>query len=160
MIGEWLERIIGDGILCDEYVRKYRRAYGKRDLMDIVLDANGMSFLQEMGRRGYVLGYDEIMGEFGCYLNGGYISHNADGYSGEAYCCHEGDIEVRATMTLVLGCRCRIRVGEYVRVMIYVDGGSEVDVDVGKGSVCRIYNWGGVIRYGECAGGRIRIRNR
>lgn len=159
MIGEWVERIIGDGMLCDEYVGKYRGAYGKRDIMDIVLDANGMSFLQEMGRRGYVLDYGDIMEEFGGYLNGGYISHNADGYSGEAYCCHGGDIEVRATMTLVLGCRCRVKVGEGVMAMIYVDCGSDIVVDVGRGSVCRVYNYGGIVRCGECMRGKIRIKN-
>ena len=82
-IRDWLLDLWKMGLLCDEYKNLVCNAASKRQIMDIVLDANGISFLQEMQSEGHALPYEYILEKFGPYLNGRYI-YDANGrYTGD-----------------------------------------------------------------------------
>jgi hypothetical protein len=66
---EWIEDIMQRGLLCKEYTEKVIHAKSKKQIMDIVLDVNGASYLLELSAKGFALPYETIRNEFGAYIN-------------------------------------------------------------------------------------------
>lgn len=134
-VRDFMESVIDDGLLCEEYEVKYHNAKSKRQVMDIVLDANGMSFLQEMGEKGHKISYDAVVDEYGKYINGNYVRDN-DGYTSEMYCKHEGYIEARCTATVLLGCTATVRFTEPIKYLLYCD---DCDIRIESQKDARVY---------------------
>ena len=125
---DWIQKdIIGNGLLCDEYTEKVRKAKSKKQLFDICADANGISFLAEMRSKGFPLNYETIWGDFGKYINGKYkptYSTPLGGqYSSSIYCQANDvkDIVVDTTACCFLACINEVWIQQFNVAKIVVD---------------------------------------
>ena len=146
---EWISLLCDNNLLCDAYKNKFERSHTKSSIMNLCLDANGISFLCEMSYKGYELPYDVIKREFGRYINGAYVSSHVNevshvSYTGSIYCCYKDDIHVNTTCVSLLGCECDVYVDEYDYVRIYIDKNSIIRVHCPKSATCQIVTYGGV----------------
>ena len=141
---EWIKNIIDNGKLCEEYKSKVGGAISKKQLMDVVLDANGAKYIPEMQSQGYTLPYETILKEFGNYINGRYVSQQ-NGYTSEMYCCYcdESFIEVRTTQTILLGCSTVLYIKENTIVQILADKNCDLIIHCPRTSKVRIDCWDG-----------------
>ena len=111
---EWINKVMASGHLCEEYTNKVHEARSKKALMDIVLDANGSSYLCEMDSQGITLPYEPILKEFGAYINARYVAEyegkNGGHYNSCIYCCYDEDVcFVETTCVTMLGCKTNVR---------------------------------------------------
>lgn len=125
---EWLNNIQREGLVCSDYMRKIQSAQSKKQLIDLLLDSNGVSFLPEMDDKGFPLPYECFTSDFKSYINGLYKSEhtstNGGTYDSRAYCCYTGnnyDIEIDTTITLMLGCTADVWFEANSFVKLYVD---------------------------------------
>lgn len=89
--------------LCKEYTDKCSAAKSKKQLMDIALDANGISYIANAVAKGY-LSAEYIYNAFNPFINGKYV-RDKDGYTSCLYCSHghEDDIaEIQANTTAMV----------------------------------------------------------
>lgn len=145
-VKDWIGDIIDNGLLCREYTERVKAAQSKADFMNIILDINGVTFLQEMDRKGHSLSKDIILDEFAPYINGRYIGRyvNEDNteYTSCIYCYHCYDVEPTTTLTTFIGCRLNVMIPENSYMMLFVDKDSELDVQCPKSSNVKIECWG------------------
>ncbi len=144
---EWINKVISSGHLCEEYTDKVNVARSKKALMDIVLDANGLIFLQEMDKEGIALPYDTILKEFGSYINARYIAEyegkNGGRYNSCIYCCYDEDeCLVETTGVTMLGCHTNVRLKDNAYVFIYADKNCNLTIHVQDSSRCKVEYWG------------------
>lgn len=132
---DWLNNsIISNGLLCDRYISKVRRAKSKKQLFEICCDANGISFLMEMRDKGFPLDYDTIVGEFGNYINGAYKpsyeGRNGYCYTSSIYCnlYRKEDVSIDCTVTAFLNCKLNVVIPDCAMAKLYVDHNSELDI--------------------------------
>lgn len=91
--------------LCEEYTDKWTAAKSKKQLLDVALDANGLSFVANAVAKGYLTaGY--ICSDFFPFINGKYIRHK-EGYTSALYCSCGNDndltaFEAKTTALLVI----------------------------------------------------------
>lgn len=148
-VQDWLNGLIDKGLVCDEYTKKVVDASSKAQLINVLLDANGISFLCEMDAKGYPLPYETILKEFPRFANGNYVAvyKNAkgNGYDSCFYCCYTDStlVEVNTTQTLLLGCTLDVRIKENDFVRLYVDKNCSVKVHCPKSSKCILTYWRG-----------------
>lgn len=161
---EWIQEIIGNGLLCGDYTTKVDDAKSKARLMDIVLDANGVSWLPEMDSKGMPLPYETILRDFKSYINGRYIGHFYNksgklGYTSTLYCCFdESDIEINTTLTTILGCTCDVWIGKNDFVKIYADKNCKLMIHCHETSRCIVEYWdGAIIEVDEQLGGNVEL---
>lgn len=161
---EWIQEIIGSGLLCGEYTSKVDDAKSKKRLMDIVLDANGVSWLCEMDAKGMPLPYETILREFKGYINARYIAEykneKGNGYSSALYCCFSdsSDINIETTLTTVLGCKADVWVGANDFVKIYADKNCQLMIHCPETSRCIVEYWKGAkVEVDEPLGGKVEL---
>lgn len=113
---------------CSEYMRAWDAAVDERALMDIVLTSQGMDFLCGSCAGGWGLSVGYIKERFGAYINSGYLYDGA-GYTSELLAGYEGEYVLRANITVVYGCHCKLTVpaGRFMCVMLC--GGSKVEIE-------------------------------
>ncbi len=149
---DWIERIIERGLLCDEYTEKVRLASSKKELFDIVCDANGVSFLPEMREHGLPLDYDIIKEEFKNFINGRckvtYKTSSGD-YTSSLFCGCRDEIVVDTTISCLCDCKCEVRTPPNSLTRLYIDQNSEVSVFLGENARCVIRNWGKFTEHGD-----------
>lgn len=90
--------------LCAEYTDKWTSAKSKKQLMDICLDANGISYVANAVAQGWGLSPEYICREFAPFNNGKFI-RDKDGYTSAMYCsCGKGGdlAEIYVTTTALL----------------------------------------------------------
>lgn len=161
---EWLNTCIKTGNLCDAYKDKALDAKSKLALMRLVLDSNGSSYLCEMQAKGYPLSYETINKLFRAYINGRYIAEynngKGNGYTSCIYCCFDqSDIEIKTTLTTILGCTCDVWIGENDFVKIYADKNCNLMIHCPKTSRCIVEYWDGakIINIDERFGGKVEL---
>lgn len=93
-----------EGGLCDRYSQLWQSAHSKRQLMDIALDANGVSFVAEAVADGSFLTEEYIAKEFEHFLNGQYVRKNGQGYTSALY-LGKNDITIQYALNLIIGCK-------------------------------------------------------
>lgn len=147
-IEDWFALLNEKGLLCENYNSKAMSAHSKKQLMDIVLDANGCSYLQEMSSKGYGLPYEFICSSFASYINGRYIAEykneKGNGYTSKMYCCFDDDtILVDTTLCSVLGYTGRIVVAKNNFAKIYLDKNCDVQIELKDGARCIVEYWKG-----------------
>lgn len=147
-IYEWIDELVSNNLLCKEYQKKFNDAQSKKQIMDIVLDANGVSFMQEMQSCGHAFPYNDILDQFGAYLNGRYVYHHGFGkyeYSSAMYCCYCGDnVVVSTTSVAVLGCcGTTFEIKDYDVAKLYVDSNSDITIKCNGHSKCYVDLWKG-----------------
>lgn len=146
---DWLNNIINAGLLCGNYQDKTLDAKSKLHLMDIVLDANGASYLCEMQANGFELPYETIHREFHNYINGKYKANfrneKGHGYSSCIYCEYDGDIDIDTTSTTLLGCRGRVILAPYSFVQLYLDKNCNIDIVCPETSRAKVDYWTGAV---------------
>ena len=153
----WISNIIESGNLCSGYTDKVLNAQSKLQIMRTVLDANGISWLQEMDAKGMPIQYRIILSEFKNYINGNYIAEfrndRGSGYSSAIYCCFsDGNrIDVTTTLLTMLGCGgglelhiaennfCHIYLDRNCDVKIFCPESARVIVDMWKGAKCSVH---------------------
>lgn len=144
---EWMKNIQSSGNLCTEYCDKANTAINKKQLVDLVCDANGANFLQEMQSKGFELPYSVIHKEFSPYINGKYISEHkndkGNGYTSCIYCGFVNDINVATTIVSLLNCTCDIRIKDNHVCRLYVDKNCKIRVSCPESSRCLIEYWEG-----------------
>lgn len=145
---EWLNSVIGAGLLCGNYRDKALNAQSKINLMNIVLDANGASYLCETQSKGFALPYETITKEFKSYINGRYIAEykndKGNGYTSTIYCCYcdSDDVHIKTTSTTFLGCKTTIHIKPYDFVQIYADSNCELKIICPESSRVKLDYWG------------------
>ena len=145
---DWLHEIMNAGLLCGSYIDKVNDAKSKKQLMDIALDANGSSYLQEMSSKGYGLPYEFICSSFAPYINGRYVAEyrneKGNGYTSTLYCCFSGEkINVDTTLCSVLGYTGRIVVTKNNFAKIYLDKNCDVQIQLQDGAKANVEYWKG-----------------
>lgn len=126
--------------LCDRYRAAWDGAEGKRDLVDLALDTNGVEFMARSVAEGWGLSKDYILGNFGDYVNEKYV-RDKGGYTSKMYVDYGGDIFQPATLNLLVGCNTSVLVPEGSVCKIYVCGRTYIRVNcAGK---CYVYVYGG-----------------
>jgi hypothetical protein len=145
---DWINEVIKSGNLCSHYTEKVQDAPSKRRLVDLCLDPNGVSYLQEMQAKGMGLAYETILTEFKSYINGRYIAEfkneKGNGYTSSIYCCYfdSDTINVNTTLVSLLGCKSKVNIAENDFVRICVDKNCELIVNCPQSSRCIIEYWG------------------
>lgn len=144
----WINTVIKTGNLCEDYKVKVDDANSKKQLLDIVLDANGVSYLCEMETKGYPLPYETIHRQFGSYINGRYKAEykneKGNGYTSSIYCCYaEEEMLVDTTLTTMLGCNTDVYIRENDFVRIYADKNCELHISCPPSSRCIVDYWDG-----------------
>lgn len=144
---EWMSNIQSSGNLCSSYCDKVNGALSKKNIVDVVLDSNGVSFLMEMQSKGFELPYDVILGEFGNYINGKYVAEfkneKGNGYKSCIYCCYEYDINVTTTLVSILGCNSDVYIRDNSVVRLYLDKNCKVRIHCPSSSLCMVEYWKG-----------------
>lgn len=130
--------------LCEEYRRKWDSCNNHRALINLALDANGVEFLSDALSFGWGLSDEELLSEFGEYINGRYVRYG-DGYTSELYVRAVKDIKLRSTLTVLAGSCCDVMSPDFFFGRIYVCSGSKVRLHGGgKLEVC-VYGDGDVL---------------
>jgi hypothetical protein len=147
-ITDWFALLNEKGLLCENYNSKAMSAHSKKQLMDIVLDANGSSYLQEISAKGYGLPYEFICSSFVSYINGRYVAEykneKGNGYNSMLFCCFSGEkINVNTTLCSVLGYTGRIVVTKNNFAKIYLDKNCDVQIELQDGARCIVEYWKG-----------------
>lgn len=147
---EWINKVIQSGNLCSGYSNKVSSSKSKLQIVRIVLDTNGVSYLPEMDGKGFPLPYDTILREFKNYINGNYIAQFSNdkghGYSSSIYCCYsEGnEIHVNSTLSTYLGCsNVTLKINENDFVHLYIDKNCDLSIDCPESSKCLVDYWEG-----------------
>lgn len=145
---EWLQEITDKKHLCDAYTAKLCASHSKKQLMDLVLDANGVNFLMEMQEKGLPLPYETICKDFGSYINGRYVAEyrneKGNGYTSVLYCCHDREtIFVDTTLCSVLGYVGRIVIAKNNFAKIYLDKNCDAQIELQDGARCIVEYWKG-----------------
>lgn len=146
---EWLCKVRDCGLLCETYADKVDEAKSKRQLMNVVLDSNGVSYLCEMDSKGLALPYEVILKSFSSYVNGRYVSEHkndkGNGYTSCIYCCYSDSdtIEINTTLTTLLGCSANVYIKDNDFVKIYADKNCDLRIFCPSSSRCIIEYWRG-----------------
>lgn len=144
----WINTVIKTGNLCEDYKVKVDDAKSKLQLMQVVLDANGSSFLQEMQAKGMPLSYETINKDFRSYINGRYKAEfkneKGNGYTSSIYCCYaEDELLIDTTLTTMLGCNTDVYIRPNDFVKIYADKNCELHISCPVSSRCIVDYWDG-----------------
>lgn len=141
--------------LCGVYKDKWDEAKSRHDLFKLSMDANGVEFMADGFAFGWGLTKEFVLREFGVCINGRSFCEY-DGYDSEMFVGFSGDITLRTTITLVVGCdNLDIHVRDFNVNKLYVCGGSNIRVicngvcllkSYGKNNIVEITENGGVIK--------------
>lgn len=149
MFTDWLNELEERGLLCEDYSSRIAKAKSKRQLVDLGLDANGISYLCEMQQKGCPLPYETILSEFKNFINGNYIfesepNDNGATYTCELYCCYSSDdhVDVRTTAITFLGCVARIILNPNSVSKIYLDTNCKVEIICPPSAKSQVYLYG------------------
>lgn len=149
---EWVNTAIESGCMCEGYSNMVSSAKSKLQMMRIVLDANGIGYLQEMQEKGHCLPYETILSEFKRYINGNYIAEfrneRGSGYTSTMYCCYsDGNrIDVVTTLATFLGCsNVELHIAENNFAHIYLDKNCDVSIHCPISARCIVDYWDGAI---------------
>lgn len=143
---EWIKKITLADELCASYYDKVKKSVSNKQLVDIVTDANGVSYLPSMEQKGMPLPYEVITSRFGSFINGRYTaehnSKNGHPYSSQIYCCYHGKIDMSVTLLTLLGCTCSVYVAENHICQIYLDKNCDVNIACPSSSKAIVHYWG------------------
>ena len=144
---EWINNLMSVGLLCGDYTDRVNSAFSKRQLADIGLDANGISYICRMAQKGYPIPYETLLKEFKSFINGNYIYESKPNdrgytYKTEMYVCYKGDINVRTTAIAILGSKVMLKVKDFSVTDIHVDKNSDIEIECPLSSRCRVYLYG------------------
>lgn len=111
--------------LCGEYKKKWDNCASKKELIDLVLDSNGVEFLADTITFCWGCSQGFLLKEFSDFINGKY-QRKKDGYTSELYVEPHDKIELRSTLTVIAGGRASVIVPPnfFGRVYVCGDGGS------------------------------------
>ena len=111
--------------LCGEYKKKWDNCASKKELIDLVLDSNGVEFLADVITFGWGCSQGFLLKEFSDFINGKY-QRKKDGYTSELCVEPHDKIELRSTLTVIAGGRASVIVPPnfFGRVYVCGDGGS------------------------------------
>lgn len=146
---DWISEVRGNGLLCASYSEKVDNAKSKKQLLDVVLDSNGVSFLCEMDSHGLALPYETILKSFSSYVNGRYVSEHkndkGNGYNSCIFCCYSDSdtIEINTTLTTLLGCSTDIYIKDNDFCKIYADKNCNLRIHCPITSRCIVEYWKG-----------------
>lgn len=162
---DWIEDEHLKGELCEEYYERLCDAKSKKQVMDIVMDINGLEYLCLSREKGNPLPYEVIEKEFRSYINGKYIPKfnfsKMTEYDSSVYLSLGKDCEVNVgtTLALFLNCSCDIYVKDYHVARIFLDGNCDVRLHCPKGASVIVEAFGDAkVEYEGYA--HIRIRRR
>lgn len=143
---DWIKKIVNANKLCASYYNKVNKSMSNKQLMDIVTDSNGMTYLCEMQAKGFPLPYEVITSRFSSFINGRYTAeHNSKNgrlYTSQIYCCYQGKIEMKDTLLTLLGCTCSVYVAENHICQIYLDKNCDVIIACPSSSKAIVHYWG------------------
>lgn len=149
MFTDWLNELEERELLCEDYSSRIAKAKSKKQLVDLGLDANGISYLCEMQQKGCALPYETILSEFKNFINGNYIfesepSNDGVTYTCELYCCYHSDdhVDVRTTAVTFLGCVVRLILTPNSVSKIYLDTNSSVEIVCPPSAKSKVYLYG------------------
>lgn len=143
---DWIDKISRRGLLCGDYADKVAKAGCNKDLFEIVTDANGMTFLMEMAKKGYPLSPEYIRERFAGYINGRCtVTHKTDKgreYTSALYCRNTKPVIAETTLLTFIACKCSVRVPSNHVCKIYIDRHSEIEIEVAEDAQAIVEYWG------------------
>lgn len=147
---EWIQHIITEGKLCDQYTEKVQSAISKKALADIALDYNGASFLCEMDVAGYPLPYEVLIKEFAPFINGKYYSEHKSKsgvtYTTALWCRYDNyEVEINTTVATLLDCQLDVIIPKNNYVTLFVDKNCKLRIYCMEGAICKVNYWSGAI---------------
>lgn len=93
--------------MCELYTMRWDRASSPEDIIRLAVDAQGCEWLYQSHKKGLSIPIEYIKKRFANYINGKYVAKfdgKRHGYDGELYVGYDGEIEVRTTNLLLIGC--------------------------------------------------------
>lgn len=114
--------------LCKEYTDKWDECKDKKDLINTVLDSNGVEFLCDGVQFKWGLTSKFIKENFADFINGNYLCKNPKGYSTELFCKYQGEINVRSTIVVVIDSTVTLIVPPNAFVKVYAVGRSQFHI--------------------------------
>ena len=144
---EWINNLMSVGLLCGDYTDRVNSAFSKKQIADIGLDANGISYVCRMAQKGYPLPYETLLKEFKSFINGKYVYESKPNdrgytYKTEMYVCYDGFIDVRTTALALLGSKARLNLREFAVTDVHVDENCDIEIECPLSSRCRVYLYG------------------
>lgn len=121
--------------LCKEYFDKLNNAKSKKALIDLALDANGLSWTAEAVVK-EELPIEVIANDFKPFLNGKYV-READGFTSALFCDFDGEIRVTTTCALIIGYKGIVRVDRPIAELYLAN--SDVTILANEGSKVNVY---------------------
>lgn len=126
--------------LCGEYKKKWDSCVSKKELVDLVLDSNGVEFLADAITFGWGCSQEFLQKEFADFINGKY-QRKKDGYTSELYVHHNNMVVLRSTITLVVGGEADIVIPDDFIGNLYICGGSHTIFGSERGEI-NLYAYG------------------
>lgn len=143
---DWINDINHHGLICPKYADKVYKAKSKKQIMDILLDANGVSFIQSIAEKNYIIPYDVITYHFGNYINGKYIANHTTYTSCMFVNQNNTDITINTTLVALLNCRqSNINIVKNHSTIIYCDKNCILNIECPENSKCKVFVWGNAI---------------
>lgn len=141
---EWLNGLIENHLVCEQYIKKIISAKSKKQLFSICADSNGISFLPMMRAKGVGIDYAIIENEFSKYINGKFKPEYGKEYKylSAIYIGVTEQITIDTTIASLNNCKCVLRVIPNFISSIAVDKNCELDVFCPDSSRLVIEIWG------------------
>ena len=151
-VHEWIKKMVDAGFTCDAYTGKLNSSVSKKDIIDVCLDANGITFLCDMQAKGFPLPYENILREYGAYINGRYKAVYKDENGKQLYtsCMYIGvdtSIVVDTTVTVLFDCKGVVEVPADKHAILVLGYGS--DISINNNAENRLVSWGKVLGRGD-----------
>lgn len=121
--------------LCKEYTAKVNNAGSKKQLVDVAMDANGLSWICSSIARGWGLSPEYISQNYAPFLNGRYV-FDGNGYSSTIY-CQNNHVNVNTTAAAIIDCQGTINVKRVCELHI---ANSRVTITGNARCVVYLYN--------------------
>lgn len=133
MIKEWTLNAVQHRLICKDYAARIQAAATKRDYFRILCDANGISFVGELQKKGLLLPLQEFKEEFKPFVNGAQIIRYDNGVTSKLYIDYNDNIIADTTLMSIINCKCVIDIPNYHYPRIVIDQNSDVIINIGTG---------------------------
>lgn len=145
-IEQWLDNIYATNNMCADYQGLVKKAKSIKQIFELILTSDGLSYLCEVQERGIDLPYSLITDGFKNYINGKLVyEHTIDGepaFTTTLYCCYNNPICVNTTGVCLLNCNSTIEISPFNVAKIYIDRNCDIKVVCPSTSKCIIVRYG------------------
>lgn len=129
--------------LCNDYVNRWRRCGDdKENLVGLALCQQSLPYLSHACHSGLGVSKEYILENYGEYINGNRVFHDADGVDGytyELYVGFDGDIRTVTDVVACMWCNAAMTIGASKCPTVYACNGSEIHLSLDGYNSVRVY---------------------